>query len=267
MNIKTRANNFDTLPPSKALPGGCSCCSCCCCVHGVSLGVGISVGIAKSHLNIYAKIILSLAIIAGLAFAGIYLDLMIGALIIESGKAIGVNSEAIGMFVYIVSAVLLGISGYKITDRILNKKPPTNEVIQYSENKKIYHKQRIKIHSIVIGFFIVFNIIIDSLLKAMFNSLFNELYILITLANFSIAYLLFLKLDNNVSITKDKIVVGILFVLSYYLIPSVIIGIMYYFNFLSFEAIYIISFLGYILSAFVFEYIYFIYMKNYANKE
>lgn len=114
MQTKNRKNNFDNLPPSKILPGGCSCsssCCCCCCVHGVGFGIASTVAVMKkTKYTGGKKFLLGLFTFIIVGVIGLWVDF--GVLVLLGGE---LNlDENVVLPLYFIISIALSILVYKI---------------------------------------------------------------------------------------------------------------------------------------------------------
>ncbi len=195
------------------------------------------------------------------------------------GSIIEFLEEVIFFALYGLSAILFTYFAYKLVFKFTKKsklsESGNSQDMSYEQRKKAYHKSRIIFQLKLFGISFILGIVLGMALQPLFYSffyninlgngffnIFSFLQIIIILINTIIIYFIARSLDHAI---KNSVITGYFF-LCYLFIPVVLlVPSLYSFFYFGGLVQIIISFFGFIISAFLFEYLRFEYIKSYPE--
>lgn len=276
MKTNKRANNFESLPGAKILPGGCSCCCCCCCLHGIGIGSAGATWGARLGKSGWTKFFIGLAMFLLFGAIGLALDagVLIGAFEFLDRTKLDV---VLPIGVYIVSALFFTYLAFVLVFRFTkNTQSPYSGAsgeMDLSERKKAYHKSRfifqVKLLLISLGIG-VFSAVFFSPLMMVFDGFSflptEESYLVASMGMSILQVVVLFFIARMLDSALKESMVAIYFGLIYALIPLALLGGASFlmgglFGLSTGVFGIIVALLSYPFKAFIFEYLRFQYIK------
>ncbi len=264
MKVKNRLNNFESIPGSKILPGGCSCCCCCCCLHGLGIGSAGATWGWKLGKTGWTKTFLAIGLFLLAGGLGLALDAGVLLFLFE---VVRIRPDELNFVIYGLSFLIFTFLSYKLVFHF-TKKNTLVEItgkdhnLSLAERKIAYHKSRLIFQVILFVPSIVLGIFTGYLLSPLFYIISDSPYSMylysfgISLLSTLVLYIIGQFFDKYLR----NVVIGGYFFLSYFVVSAL----------LSQFAMHVIRFslspfFSFFISAFIFEYLRFTYIKSHPE--